>query len=624
MQYLKRFFALILALVIIVGATACNLLENLLPPIGKSPTPELSSTASPKTPEAVITPIPTRDPSTLNEAQKQLAALDIEIFEEYVTSDPLSFKLALKYPENFNFKTPENTWGDYTFEAALMYAQMESGWLYRLNAIDRDALSFDEQFTYDTLKQYLELSVESAQYFYYFEPLTPYNGIHTNMPLNFALYPIDNSNDVENYLDLLENTPRFMGKLLEFEREKSKQGLFMVKSAFDKLLEQLDEFISVGDDCFLFGTFEEALGKLEGVSADKLAEYAERNEHSVKALITSYKELRTGLMALEDTCSVGIMLAFGDEGSRAFELGLKAAACSDITPDQAYDIIYDELINEYYALMSAVQASPDIFNIYGTIDLDLGDIDENLSYLKKLTANYYPPIPQHTVRFLDVPKELEIQFPPAAYLMPPVDSTEDNLIIINRKSMQDSTDLLPTLAHEGYPGHMYHYLYVRSLLAKTGYTRQALQMTGYAESLSSYGTMAFARYNTKFSNDYCLMMAIDSNISNTLMPALCAIGVHYYEWMVDDIVEFLATFFGEESAKAMAAFYYDFCLNDPFYTLEYAIGFSILSAKQREAAKILGSAFDLLEFNKTFLDLGPSYFNLINERLDEWIERVRS
>ena len=624
MNLTKRITALLLALILIIGLTACEFLQYYNP--AKSPIPVPTPTVTPdlRTLPPPSTPVPTRDISMFNDAQNRLAALDMEIFEEYVTGDPLSFKLAIKRPENFDFKTPENTWGDISFEAIRKDAQMETDWLKRLDGIGRTALDFDEQLTYDTLRQHLELSIALADYFYYDEPLSPYNGIHTNIPFNLALYPLDSEADVENYLALLADTPRFIGQLLEFEREKSRQGLFMPVTALEMVLEQLDEFIAGGDKCFLIGTFAEALGKLGGISGEKASEYAKQNEQGVKALITSYRKLRAGLDELRDACADnGGMWAFGEDGVRAFELGLKYAACSDITPDEAYDLIYDELINEYTELLSAVRSSPGVFDIYGTIDLDLGSLDENLNCLESLTAQHYPPVPKHAVRFLDVPKDLESQFSPAAYLVPPVDSTDDNLIIINRKTLNERANMLITLAHEGYPGHMYHYLYMRSILTNTGYTRQALALTGYAEAMSVSAELFFARYNAKFSNDYCLLTVIDANIGNLLIPALCAIGVHHYKWTTKDIADFLIAFMGGDSADEMAKIYYEFCLNDPFYTLEYAAGFAALSAKRREAAKILRDKFSLLEFNKAFLDLGPSYFNLINERLDKWVNRKK-
>lgn len=63
---------------------------------------------------------------------------------------------------------------------------------------------------------------------------------------------------------------------------------------------------------------------------------------------------------------------------------------------------------------------------------------------------------------------MEDQFSPAAYLVPPIDDASENTIIINLKTMEEDTRLLDTIAHEGYPGHMYHYIYLARPGRKNG------------------------------------------------------------------------------------------------------------------------------------------------------------
>ena len=174
------------------------------------------------------------------------------------------------------------------------------------------------------------------------------------------------------------------------------------------------------------------------------------------------------------------------------------------------------------------------------------------------------------MRFIDVPEELEDQFSPAAYLVPPIDDASENTIIINVKTMEGDSRLLDTIAHEGYPGHMYHYIYLRGLLEETGWYRQNMSLTGYYESWSQYAENFFDAYNTTFSNNYL------------------------------------------ETA-----------LDDPFYYLEYALGYSLLQKELRDAQEELGAAFDLRAFNEAFLSIGPTYFNLISPKLDAWVAARR-
>ena len=64
-----------------------------------------------------------------------------------------------------------------------------------------------------------------------------------------------------------------------------------------------------------------------------------------------------------------------------------------------------------------------------------------------------PPEVSFSVKY--VHSSLEDYLSPAFYLTPPLDDLTDNVIYINRASTYTALDLYTTLAHEGYPGHLY-------------------------------------------------------------------------------------------------------------------------------------------------------------------------
>ena len=54
---------------------------------------------------------------------------------------------------------------------------------------------------------------------------------------------------------------------------------------------------------------------------------------------------------------------------------------------------------------------------------------------------------------------MEEYLSPAFYLVPPIDDFWQNTIYINEASTPIGLDLFTTLAHEGYPGHLYQTVY---------------------------------------------------------------------------------------------------------------------------------------------------------------------
>ena len=82
-----------------------------------------------------------------------------------------------------------------------------------------------------------------------------------------------------------------------------------------------------------------------------------------------------------------------------------------------------------------------------------------LSYLNKAMQTDFPDLdsPKYEVKY--VPTSMEEFSSPAFYLTPPADTLSPNTIYINRSSQVNPAELFTTLAHEGFPGHLYQTLY---------------------------------------------------------------------------------------------------------------------------------------------------------------------
>lgn len=606
-----------LLLVLLLTAAFAGCVKPDSEPAPTLPPPPTALPSATVVPEPTASPLPTPEAS---DASEQLRELDLAMFLDAVSTDPLTLKLSLKDPSVYNIETPEASWGDLTYEDVLESKAQYEAWYETLLSIDREALSPAEQLTYDTFEQELSAAIRGADYFWYEEVLSPLNGLHTNLPFNFILYDLDTQQDVENYLAFLEDASRFMAvEVLAFEQGKAERGTFMNDASLDAVLEQLKEFTDAGETCFLYATFRDQLEPLSLTEEEEKA-YLARNDAAVEALLAAYETLYDGLEALRGTKPEGGALCeYGEEGLAYFKEGLNAAGCTEITPEEAAVVLEKQIETEYMKVYSAIMKNSDLLEEYGKTQLTVGSSVENLNLLEELYPLAYPALREHSVRFIDVPEELEDQFSPAAYLVPPVDDAGENTIIINTKSMADYPMLLDTIAHEGYPGHMYHYIYIRSLLEETGLYRQTMGLTGYYESWSQYAENFFDENNTAFDNDLCVLMSADSRITNTLMPAYLSIRINRDGWDEDDCIAYCAAYFGEETGELLGEILYECVLYDPFYYIEYALGYSLLQQKIADAKATLGDRFDIADFNEAFLNIGPTYFNLMEPILDSWV-----
>lgn len=97
--------------------------------------------------------------------------------------------------------------------------------------------------TYDIMMDYANKELSATGYGLYDEILRPSTGIQSQLPVLLAEYTFYDARDIEDYLKLISITPDLFHQIMEFERKKAKQGLFMADFAVDDIVQQCQNFI---------------------------------------------------------------------------------------------------------------------------------------------------------------------------------------------------------------------------------------------------------------------------------------------------------------------------------------------------------------------------------------------
>ncbi|MDO4573025.1 MAG: DUF885 family protein, partial [Clostridia bacterium] len=532
------------------------------------------------------------------------------------TDDGYSFHQKLAHPEVYGLESANvpMRWGEFTEADTEAYALECAAWLERLLAIPRAELNARDQFSYDVLQQYLEDASAENVYAYYYEPLTEYNGMHSSIPLALGLFQIESEQDALDYLALLEDVPRYMGQILAYEQERAARGLFMPETALDKVLAACGEIIDASDGFYLIGTFNEAVDGLSGLPETTAAAYKARNQELVAGpFMEAYRALRQGLEALRGDCREPAGLSsLGETAAAYFEYALQLEGNNRLSVEETLELIRNEM---YYMLAQYLEvygADPEALQ---DTTLTSGDTQTDIDFLKTLTSRLLFELPEHSLRISAFPEELESMVSGAAYVIPPVDDWTDNEILIN-PAYEDAQRLL-TLAHEGYPGHLFQYVYQRSL-TDTGLMQRALHFGGYAEGWSQTAEYLVAMNQDVYNASYSAIHFYNHMILNVLLPAIVSIYVNYYGYTEDGIRSYLASL--NLDSDELVDFYYALAIEQPLYVFSYASGYCQLAALMRDAEENMGERFDRSAFLKAYLDLGPGYFNLVQERMDVWID----
>ena len=613
---MSKLIALVMALILLMSVfSGCKLPDNTI--TNDPVTIESESTAAPAA-EATPTPEPT---FTVDQAADDAYhALDLNVFRWYATSDGYSFHMFIDNPADYGIdhSSVPMTLGEFTEEDSVRLTKEAGVYLEQLEAIDREQISPESQFSYDVLHEFLTDYATENKFAYFYEPLTEYSGLHSNMPLSFALFDLKNEQDVIDYLALLADMPRYMGQVLAYEQQRARLGMFMTEPALDAILEDIQLIIDAKDTTFLYVTFDEGVDQLTELTADQAKTYKDKNISLLQnEYVNSFQTLYDGLEKLRKDCrSYEEASKYTELQKEYFEYSMQSAGCNYLSVEETLEMLKTELS---YLIDDVVRISTENPDIYDeNIDVTSGNMQNDLDYLQTLIQPILPVLPEHNVTLTDVPEELQDQFAPAAYVIPALDDWKNNTIYINTKT-EDPT-LLLTLAHEGYPGHMYQYIYQRSM-DNLGLMQRAANFSGYAEGWAQFAEFLTVENQKQYDQEYVRYNFEYGQIANSILPAIISILVNYYGYS-DEALENAITGLGFDG-KYVASIYYNIVIDQPYYFFDYAIGYCQLAQLYRDAANELGDRFDMSAFLKTYLDLGPANFELIKERMDIWMDSLQ-
>lgn len=237
--------------------------------------------------------------------------------------------------------------------------------------------------------------------------------------------------------------------------------------------------------------------------------------------------------------------------------------------------------------------------------------DDPVSMLRDLRQKItqdFPDSPAVSCAVRQVHASLQEYLSPAFYLTPAIDSYLDNVIYINPAEHYQGLELYTTLAHEGYPGHLYQSVYFQSLSPDP--LRSILGAGGYTEGWATYVEMY--SYGL-WSQDTKAAAIAQKNRAFTLgLASLLDIGIHYRGYSPEDVAAFLTQLgFRDDSARAL----YQNILQSPGNYLQYYVGWLNFQSLREKAKIEMGDAFTLKAFHEAVLKVGPAPFTILEKHV---------
>lgn len=536
------------------------------------------------------------------------------LFREEMKSNTMNLHFTLKDPKAAGIDSYEITLGSLSGDSPHNQARQLKKLSEELKKYSHRSLKGKDRLTCRLLSDYISRQQNLAAYPYYDEPLTPSGGVTSQLPVLLAEYTFRNTRDIKDYLGLLSQMDTYFLGILDYEQKKADAGLFMSDEACLKVIEGCEVFTEHPDDNFLIDTFSNRLNAMDGLTDTQKNAYLKQHSKVLSDhVIPAYSQMIKGLTMLLGRGHNNWGLCNFPEGKAYYEAVVSADTGCDDSVEDLFSQIAKARREDLTFCQNLLGKNPKLASQSPKPDAALKEENAMISRLQKEILTDFPAPPQTDVEICHVDPALSEYLAPAFYITAPIDDISHNRIYIN--DAKNNTDIyyFTTLAHEGYPGHLYQTICTSSYGAPE--VLSLLNYPGYTEGWATYTEMQSFYYAGL---DPDLASLLQHNQAATLsLYATADIGIHYFGWEKEKNAAFWSEYGVDDTATVKRIT--DLILEEPGNYLKYYVGY-LKFRQMREQLALENKSFSVSAFHEAILRTGPSPFSVLEETVRDQLK----
>lgn len=540
-----------------------------------------------------------------------------EVFRNEVSGSSLTLHYSLAHPEKQGIRRKAASLGTIPTDMQNTYKVCQQ-YEDKLKAFRYSHLSTENQMTLDSMLLYYHTEKSLGDNYLLQEPLGPSLGIQAQLPVLLAEYAFYEDRDISDYLNLLTTIRPYFQSIIKFEQKKSQAGFFMSDATLDRILAQCSAFIRNPDENYMLDIFRTKISDYGKLSGSEQQTLILTHQNLMKTeVIPAYQELMTGLEALRGTGKNPRGLAYFKGGKSYYLYFLQSQTGTYVPVKEIEKRLSRQLSSEIGIVGNVLRQNPELLT---TLNKGISFTEmrpaQILSSLQKKISSDFPPLEDVSFELKTVHDSMKDYLSPAFYLTPPMDTGTPNVIYINPAANYQGLELFTTLAHEGFPGHLYQTVSFER--QNPSGIRNLLDTSGFAEG--------WATYVEPFAYEYAADYILDSSASdlarlawlnrsiNLCMYSLLDIEIHYNGWSQAESASFLKAF-GIEDSTVISEIY-QYILETPGNYLKYYWGYLSLLDLRTAEQKRLGQDFDIKDFHRRVLKIGGVQFPVLEKYID--------
>lgn len=598
--------------------------------------------------------------STNKVVEEHRAILDIEsennalfeqyldnFFIEYLEGDQLSVNIFCEKPQDFGLEHYTAKW--YTYTPAENYEQdmIETRAYFKelldeLEAFEVDHLNTRQKTAYQQIHSFLAYqnqyysfdNIDYMQNHY----IDQFGGYVADFGTYMEAYTLRGKQEVEDIVNYIVSTHVAFPSYLKYLEAKTTAGYPLSNYTINEMTKYLDEVLSSHNPAkeeyyYLQEVLCDKIQGVEFLTSDEKTEYENK-------IITAFAEhFIPGVQALRDGLQTYLnqlskdkegYWATYEKGSELFQmelerlLGLEDFSMTDyIREVQTAFTTYSDLSS------AALQVILKKYKIQTNADLSLflsshpifdGTPTEMIDYLKKFATTIVPTLentPNITIKEMDL-ASAKVSNAVAYYMKSALDNDKQEYITLNPVKLGDKNDVLGTMSHEGYPGHLYAYIYSKQLDLHN--ISKIMTSTAHGEGWATYVELKLYEYAMENTTDAALLDVLNylyyNQLSGFLLETRLDAGIHYEGWDIAETRNFLKrNGYNEDAAEDI----YNLLIETPVSYAAYGYGKLFFYNLHQEAKEILGGYYDEIEFNSMLLSKGWTSLGELQKTYEDYM-----
>ena len=525
---------------------------------------------------------------------------------------------------------------DMTATALQLAREEDRQFLDRLEAIDRNSLSPDDQTNYDLFEFVVGHRANLAQYRTYRMPFTSDSGFHIRVQRMYESMPFRTTEEYELYLSRLNAVGPFFTQNIDNMRAGLADGFTQPRVILDGIVPSISgAIVDDPEDSIFFTPFLSIPEFISGEDADRLR--AQAAAAIAETVMPAYREY---LRFFTDEYIPGARESLGAsalENGRAYyeDLTRFFTSLDDATPDDIHDLGLREVariraeMDDIIELVEFDGTFAEFIEFLRTDPQFYADNPEQLlkeaAYIAKKVDGQMPAffrtLPRMSYGVMAVPDDLAPNYTTGRYWSAPVGGRRGGYYMVNTYALDKRP--LYTLAaltvHEGVPGH-HHQISLAQEQGQLPEFRKTFYPHAFGEGWGLYSeklAIEMDIYETPYDHfgrlSYEMWRAVRLVVDT---------GMHYKGWTRDEALQYLAdnTALSLQNVRTEIDRY----ISWPGQALAYKMGELKFLELRARATEALGEDFDIRDFHDAVLINGGLPLDMLDGAVDRYIESVRT